>query len=161
MFKNYFDEVSVDKTELRAIISDYFGNQIPFNKTIGVEIDEVSSDMTRLVLKMRPDLVGNTFYNILHGGVTASVLDVAGGLAAIMSTIDKLDEAETDTFLQKLRHVGTIDIRVDFLLPGRGETFYATGVVIRHGRKVAVTRMELKNEEDAIIALGTASYIVG
>jgi acyl-coenzyme A thioesterase PaaI-like protein len=32
---------------------------------------------------------------------------------------------------------------------------------MRTGRKVAVTRMELKNQEDLLIAVGTGTYIVG
>jgi len=32
---------------------------------------------------------------------------------------------------------------------------------MRSGRKVAVTRMALHNEEDTLIAVGTGTYIVG
>jgi acyl-coenzyme A thioesterase PaaI-like protein len=32
---------------------------------------------------------------------------------------------------------------------------------MRTGRKVAVTRMELKNDENVLIAVGTGAYIVG
>jgi acyl-coenzyme A thioesterase PaaI-like protein len=32
---------------------------------------------------------------------------------------------------------------------------------MRTGRKVAVTRMELKNSEDIMIAVGTGAYIIG
>ncbi|MGH9388979.1 MAG: thioesterase family protein, partial [Vicinamibacteria bacterium] len=31
----------------------------------------------------------------------------------------------------------------------------------RSGNKVAVTRMELHNDEDSLIAVGTAAYLVG
>ena len=62
---------------------------------------------------------------------------------------------------QRLQKLGTIDIRIDFLRPGRGNSFTATAQVIRKGKKVAVTRMELHNEEGLEIALGTATYLVG
>jgi acyl-coenzyme A thioesterase PaaI-like protein len=32
---------------------------------------------------------------------------------------------------------------------------------MRTGKKVAVTRMELHNDEDLLIAVGTGTYIVG
>ena len=57
---------------------------------------------------------------------------------------------------------GTIDLRVDYLRPGRGERFTATSSpVLRAGNKVAVARVELHNEEQLYIASATATYMVG
>jgi uncharacterized protein (TIGR00369 family) len=61
----------------------------------------------------------------------------------------------------KIARIGTIDMRVDYLRPGKGNRFYASGAVMRTGKKVAVTRMELKNEDNLLIAVGTGAYIVG
>ncbi|WYB25258.1 thioesterase family protein [Gallaecimonas sp. GXIMD1310] len=61
----------------------------------------------------------------------------------------------------KFGRMGTIDMRVDYLRPGRGERFVATAEVIRAGNKVAVTRMELHNEKGDHIAFGTGTYLVG
>jgi len=52
-------------------------------------------------------------------------------------------------------------MRVDFLRPGLGVEFVATGTVLRVGRKVAVTRMELHNDEDSLIAVATGAYSTG
>ena len=52
-------------------------------------------------------------------------------------------------------------MRVDYLRPGRGNRFQSSGTVMRTGNKVAVTRMELRNEENVMIAVGTGAYIVG
>ena len=57
--------------------------------------------------------------------------------------------------------MGTIDLRVDYLRPGLGQWFYATGMVMRSGRKVTVARMELHNDLEKLIAVGTGTYIVG
>jgi acyl-coenzyme A thioesterase PaaI-like protein len=35
------------------------------------------------------------------------------------------------------------------------------GVVLRTGSKVAVTRMEMHNDQKTLIAVGTGTYIVG
>jgi acyl-coenzyme A thioesterase PaaI-like protein len=35
-----------------------------------------------------------------------------------------------------------------------------TGSILRDGKKVVVTRMELQNEEGVLIATGTGTYIV-
>ena len=50
---------------------------------------------------------------------------------------------------------------VDYLRPGLGQWFYATGMVMRFGRKVTVARMELHNDLEKLIAVGTGTYIVG
>jgi acyl-coenzyme A thioesterase PaaI-like protein len=52
-------------------------------------------------------------------------------------------------------------MRVDYLRPGRGKRFRSSGTVMRTGNKVAVTRMELRNEGNVVIAVGTGAYIVG
>ena len=56
--------------------------------------------------------------------------------------------------------VGTIDLRIDFLRPGTGTRFFAKGYLLRTGSRVAVTRMELHNEDDVLIAVGTGAYVV-
>ena len=52
-------------------------------------------------------------------------------------------------------------MRVDYLRPGRGNGFQSSGTVMRTGNKMAVTRMELRNEANTMIAVGTGAYIVG
>jgi uncharacterized protein (TIGR00369 family) len=56
--------------------------------------------------------------------------------------------------------MGTIDLLVDYLRPGLGKHFLATGYILRIGNRVAVTRMELHNEEERLIAVGTGAYQV-
>jgi acyl-coenzyme A thioesterase PaaI-like protein len=36
-----------------------------------------------------------------------------------------------------------------------------TGSILRDGKKVVVVRMEMKNEEDSLIAVGTGTFLVG
>jgi len=57
--------------------------------------------------------------------------------------------------------MGTIDLRVDYLRPGRGERFVATGHLLRAGNKVAVARVELHNQQHDYIATATATYLIG
>ena len=62
---------------------------------------------------------------------------------------------------ERFSRVGTIDLRVDYLRPGLGDFFIGTGSIIRAGNKVTVVRMELHNNEEQMIAVGTGTYIVG
>ena len=63
--------------------------------------------------------------------------------------------------MRSFTYVGTIDMRVDYLRPGRGKYFIGTGYVLRVGKKIAVTRMDLHNEQEVLIATGTGTYNVG
>ncbi|WP_353570122.1 thioesterase family protein [Candidatus Albibeggiatoa sp. nov. BB20] len=138
-----------------------FEEKMPFNKLLGIKIESLHLQEVRLRINMREELVGNFVHGILHGGVIASVLDVAGGMIAIanaFSTKKQLTEAER---MQGIDKSGTIDMRIDYLRPGRGKYFIATAQVLRSGRKVSVTRMELHNDKNLLIAVGTGSYIVG
>ena len=62
---------------------------------------------------------------------------------------------------ERIAKIGTIDLRIDYLRPGQGLYFLATGNIMRAGRRVTVTRMELHNHEDVLIAVGTGTYVVG
>ena len=53
------------------------------------------------------------------------------------------------------------DLRVDYLRPGRGQSFTATAVLLRSGNKVAVVRTELHSEDGTLVAVGTGTYLCG
>lgn len=58
--------------------------------------------------------------------------------------------------LERFGMVSTIDVRVDFLSPGIGKWFVATAYVLRTGNKIAATRVGLHNDQNDLIAVGTA-----
>ena len=98
---------------------------------------------------------------VTYGGVIASALDVAAGLVCVGSTLTRHDTINEDELRQRLARMGTIDLRVDYLRPGRGNRFTCTSSLLRAGNKVAVARVELHNEEQVYIASATATYMVG
>jgi acyl-coenzyme A thioesterase PaaI-like protein len=162
------------ETESReAEIGRAFEQMIPFNRVLGLKIDSLDPKAPRLRFDMRPELVGNPVRQILHGGVISATLDVVGGLAIALASLarkEKIAEKKTDKKTEKKaeaappRHfpdIGTIDLRIDYLRPGRGKYFIATGRVVRLGGRVAVVHMELVNDIDEPIATGSAAYIVG
>ncbi|MFT5114449.1 MAG: hypothetical protein ACI8P9_003786 [Parasphingorhabdus sp.] len=137
-----------------------FAEKIPFNKQIGFQFEFDKEGLAVLNFDMKPELVGNYMRGNLHGGVISSSLDVIGGLAAFASQAKKFDpqDKSAETAFSKM---GTIDLRVDYLRPGLGDSFHANAYVLRAGRKVAVTRMELHNNHAELIAVGTGAYIIG
>jgi acyl-coenzyme A thioesterase PaaI-like protein len=66
-------------------------------------------------------------------------------------------ETLTETIKQVSR-LAPVDMRVDYLAPGRGKYFIARAEVLRLGRKGCTMRMTMVNDEDKAIAAGIASY---
>jgi len=146
--------------ELLPYIASVF-NDMPFNKLLGLQVTRFDDALAEVRFDWSPQLVGNPLQNILHGGVISSVLDVAGGLMAVASALDRVQQIAPEQLQERFGKMSTIDIRTDYLRPGRGQAFIATARVIRAGNKVAVCRMELHNEQGIHIALGTGTYLVG
>jgi len=143
------------------LLTDSWNNNMPFNQLLGLEITRFNAQSSEVRFMWHDKLIGNPMQKILHGGVTASALDLAGGTVAAANIIEQLSEVTPETIQQSLSKIGTIDLRTDFLRPGRGEEFIVTAHIIRSGSKVAVARMEMHNELGEHIAFGTGTYMVG
>jgi uncharacterized protein (TIGR00369 family) len=151
----------MNQKEIFQQIANYWSNDMPFNQLLGLKITQFDCHQSEIRFAWQDKLIGNPMQNILHGGVTASALDLAGGIVAAANIIDQLDDLSPESILNSLKKLGTIDLRTDFLRPGRGQEFIATAKIIRSGNKVAVARMELHNEKNDHIAFGTGTYMVG
>lgn len=142
-------------------LKDYWNNNIPFNQLLGLEITRFDAQNSEVRFVWHDKLIGNPVRKILHGGVTASALDLAGGTVAAANIIEQLPDKSPAAIEQSLGKIGTIDLRTDFLRPGRGKEFIVTAHIIRSGNKVAVARMEMHNELGEHIAFGTGTYMIG
>jgi uncharacterized protein (TIGR00369 family) len=148
-----------DVEEVLATIHEVI-DQIPFNHVLGLEVESLDFDQPSVKLEMRPDLIGNFIRGSLHGGVISSTLDFMGGLVAFLGVLKTMRGQPVQAMAERFAKIGTIDLRIDYLRPGIGKHFIATGYVLRTGNKVAVTRMELHNDERQLIAVGTGAYVV-
>lgn len=151
----------MNRDEIFQQLAGFWNSNMPFNQLLGLEITRFSAQMSEVRFVWNDKLIGNPTQKILHGGVTASALDLAGGAVAAASIIEQLPEITPATIQHSLSKIGTIDLRTDFLRPGRGEAFIVTAHIIRSGNKVAVARMEMHNELGEHIAFGTGTYMVG
>lgn len=133
----------------------------PFVRLIGMTLVHASNEEVRARFDMKPELVGNVHKQILHGGVIATALDMVGGMMGLVAVYQRMkeDSVPREERYLRLMRLGTIDMRVDYLSPGRGEHFEASATLLRVGKKVFVTRMELRNDNDDLIAAGTATYL--
>ena len=141
---------------VHAVLRRVMEHHIAFNRHLGLKVESFDPEAPKLRFDMKPELVGNPMRQILHGGVISAVLDVAGGFAIMLSIA-----GDAEITVAKFPNMGTIDLRVDYLRPGRGKHFIATARIVRRGSRIAVTHMELHNDEGKLIATGGAAYVVG
>ena len=134
-------------------------SKLPFHRLLGLNLDSFDMETGCIRFDMRDEFVGNSHFKILHGGVIASILDVE---AAFILARDGAWRFETDSPEHPIiLKGGTIDLRIDYLRPGRGKHFVASGTILRAGKKVAVVNTKLRNEQDELIAVGIRTYLVG
>ena len=155
------DANTADRREFFRIVSHLFEELLPFDRVLGIQVTSVSADKASIAFEKRDELVGNIFHKSLHGGVISAVLDAVGGLTALASLVERVAGLSEDKLARVLSRVGTIDLRVDYLRPGLGERFTANAWIMRSGRKVAVARMELYNDTETLVAVGTGTYMIG
>jgi len=141
---------------LQALMRRVMEEQIAFNKHLGLKVESFDVAAPKLRFDMRPELVGNPARQILHGGVISATLDVAGGFAIMLSLAADMTGMPTS-----FPNMGTIDLRVDYLRPGRGKYFIATARIVRKGKRIAVTHMELHNDAGDLISTGGGAYVIG
>ena len=126
---------------------DFFLKQIPFNRHLGMEAVALEPGRCVLRIPFRPEFVGDPLRPALHGGVVSSLADAAGGLA-VFSTFDSPDTG-----------VSTVDLRIDYLRPGKLEDLICEARVVRVGNRVAVTTMTVHHgDPDYVAAEGRGVY---
>ncbi|HCD6621500.1 TPA: thioesterase family protein [Pseudomonas aeruginosa] len=146
--------------DVHRLVADFF-QHIPFNRMLGIRVASLGRERVVLDLPMKDELIGNFVQGILHGGVISSLLDVTGGAMALIGALERHRELPGHERMARLSKLGTIDLRVDYLRPGRGRTFTANAVPLRSGNKVAVVRSELHSDDGTLVAVGTGTYLCG
>ncbi|SFM54204.1 thioesterase family protein [Halopseudomonas yangmingensis] len=146
--------------DLEKLVHSFF-DRIPFNLLLGIRIDSLASDKVHMSLPMREDLIGNYYRGILHGGAISALIDVCGGAMAMIGAWEKQQDLPASERMQRLSKLGTIDLRVDYLSPGKGQLFTCDSSLLRIGNKVAVVRSHLHSDSGALVAAGTGTYLCG
>lgn len=146
--------------EFVAALKDIFEQRIAFNRVLGLQITHIAPERVTARIAMKPELIGHFGHSRLHGGVISAGLDAMGGLA-VMAAIGArhMDEPPLQR-LHRFGKLGTIDLRIDYLRPGIGESFELRAEVLRLGSRVATTRMEFFGADGTLLSAGAAAYIV-
>jgi uncharacterized protein (TIGR00369 family) len=92
-------------------------------KSLGAEIESVEPGKVTLICAFTESLTQQ--HGLLHGGVLASLADVACGYAAL-------------SMMPPEREVLTVEFKINFLKPAKTERLVAVGQVIQSGRTLTV-----------------------
>ncbi len=115
------DNKSLTPEQLAEFVLTFFQESMPFNQALGFQIETVGDHEVQIRMPWNDKLMGNPVHKILHGGATAAILDTVGSIVALMYGIKQLKPDEVDEFKNTLANNGTIDMRVDYLRPGKGK----------------------------------------
>lgn len=159
-----------EREALLSIATNRYIEEALFIRPFNASIQSLGPDGASMRFAMHEGLSASVRNPNLQGGAIAAILDVVGSLAVFANVVPQIKGktvAEKVANLEKGLGVGmgawkmsTIDLRIDYLRPGRGKAFIADAKILRIGNKVAVTRMELHNDEGKLIAAGTGTYIL-
>ena len=113
-------------------VRDSFSRQAAMH-TLGAVLGRVAPGEVEIEMPYRADL--SQQHGFIHGGITTAILDSACGYAA-------LSLSATDTA------VLTVEYKVNFIAPAKGERFVARGEVLRPGATVTVCKGDVVAIED-------------
>ncbi len=138
---------------------------VPYISTMGISFDRRGDELTA-VLNYQDKLIGNPILPAIHGGATASFLEVAAimelGFAILWDEIEtgRLD-ADTLTPQTLPRMPKTIDFTVDYLRSGLPRDAYARARVNRSGRRYASVHVEAwQDNRQRLFAQATGHFLM-
>lgn len=119
--------------------------EVPFLELL--KIEPVAADRGRSVFSMVVEQRHLRTLGILHGGVSAVLLDTALGYAA-------------GTMAPEGHFVVTVQLNVNFIRPAwEGETLTVTGEVRHSGRQTAVSCGEIRTGDNQLVSTGTGTFL--
>ncbi|HEX8423854.1 MAG TPA: PaaI family thioesterase [Pyrinomonadaceae bacterium] len=124
-------------------IQEAFEN-VPFAHLIGMELGEVTRGVATLRLAVRDNLRQNR--GVVHGGVTASLIDTAAAFAIL-------------TLLEPGQSTTTIDLTIHYLRPLFNGQAMARARVLRAGRRLIVVAVDIVDEAENLVATALTSYL--
>jgi acyl-CoA thioesterase len=121
-----------------------FMRQIPFNQHLGILVEGAHEDGMTISCEMRPEFRNG--HGVLHGGVIATLADVAVGVALKPHIAP--------------RTATTIDLKVNFLKPVLEGKLWARCYLVRIGKTLITGRVELTDDAKNAVAIAIVSYMV-
>ena len=118
---------------------------MPFYRYMGIRLTRLGWGRSEIRMRVGKGLTQNAGF--AHGGVSASLIDSAVGLALC-------------TMIGKGDLITTIDLQVNFLAPAKPGVFTTRGEIIHKGKRIAVGDAKVTDENGRLVSKGTATYMI-
>jgi acyl-CoA thioesterase len=116
---------------------------IPFVKLLGMELSEIAPGRATVRLSMRGELKQHR--HLMHGGVTASLVDTATAFA-VASTLVKGENA------------ATVDLTIHYLRPVTEGSVRCEAKVLRAGKRLLTVSAEVISDQEKLVATALTTY---
>lgn len=113
--------------EMHARIEESFAKQ-GLMSTLGARLGQITPGEVHIHLPMSERVTQQ--HGFFHGGATSTIADSAGGYAAL-------------TLLDPGSEVLTVEYKINLIAPARGDELEAVGTVLKAGRTLTVSRLDV------------------
>ena len=124
----------------------------PYHGALGVRVESLELDRVRLRVPYKDE--NSNPGRALHGGVAASIIDIAGTLAAWSA----LEISDGTGRADAVAETGTLDLGVSYLAAAIGEDIIASGRVLRRGKEIVYVDVDVTNDDGKPIAKGVVTH---
>jgi len=115
----------------------------PYHRWLGLKVTAVHEDVIELTATWREEWVVNPERRYTHGGVLATLIDLAADWAMVSRTG---------------RGVPTLDLRVDYHSPAMPGDLTARGRVVKFGGQFATCEAQVFDAQGKLLASGRGTY---
>ena len=116
-----------------------------FNRHLGMKILEWSEGMVTIAIDIEDWMRNRT--GIVHGGVTATLIDAAAGYAGTYCP-----------HAGRRRISSTLALTTSYVAPGKGSRIVAKAKVRGGGRTIYAAAVEVHDESGTLIAIGEGTF---
>jgi acyl-CoA thioesterase len=125
-------------------IKDDFNDQA-YCKLLGIEVINISKGTSQLILRFNKNQLNQN--NIIHGGIISSLADSAAAVALLSS-------------IEKGKNISTIELKINFIRSVKKDSLIADAKIIHKGSKISVVDIDIKNQEEHLIAKCLATFMI-
>lgn len=137
------EEQQLINLALKAIERKREKNTIYLSSFLDFTYEFPEEDCMKLTFPMSPFLLNSL--GIVHGGITATIMDIAMGTLVTSSL---------------KRKCVTTEMKINYLKPGKGKFFMAKAIFLHKGKTQCVVECKVYNEENVLIAAGTGTFFL-
>ena len=120
----------------------------PFNKHLGLRLTRLDRDRAEIVMPFSPSLP--TLADVVHGGAISTLADTAATVVS-WSGVDEPGDGRG----------ATVALTVEFMAAARGQDLTATARVLRRGRSICFSEVDVTEPDGNLVAKALATYKLG